>query len=116
LLTLVHSGALRYASAQWLGKDYPWYLQAGVAGQYLLGPGLQPSVFGVLLLAAVHAFLRGRPWLAIVCVALAADSHSTYLLTCALGFSICGSLSRSCWCGAPCCSQSCRSCLCCRSR
>ncbi len=82
-LVLAHAGAARYASAHWLGKDYPWFFQAGVAGQYVLGPGLQPSVFGVLLLVAVRAFLRGRPWLAIVCVGLAADMHSTYLPTAA---------------------------------
>jgi hypothetical protein len=79
LLTLIHSGALRLLSAHLLGKDYPWYVQAGVAGQYVLGPGLQPSVFGVFLLAAIHAFLLGRPWLAAMCVGLACSMHSTYL-------------------------------------
>jgi hypothetical protein len=79
LLVLAHAGVSRSASVQLLGKDYPWYLQAGVAGQYVLGPGLQPSAFGVLFLVAIHAFLRGRPWLAIACVAAAADMHSTYL-------------------------------------
>ncbi|MGL6094648.1 MAG: hypothetical protein ACRC7O_02455, partial [Fimbriiglobus sp.] len=44
-LIVVHSGIVRAASARWLGVDYPWYFQAGVANQYLLGPGLQPSVF-----------------------------------------------------------------------
>jgi uncharacterized protein DUF6798 len=81
LLTFAHCGAARLFSAHRLGKDYPWYLQAGIAGQYVLGPGLQPSVSGVLLLAAVYLFLSGRPWLAAAGAALAADVHSTYLLT-----------------------------------
>src|SRR5947209_4063362 len=63
-----------------LGLDYPWYLQAGVAGQYVLGGMLQPSVFGVLLVVAVCLFARDRPASAVVCVALAVAVHSTYLL------------------------------------
>jgi hypothetical protein len=80
LAVAVHSALVRWLSFRLLGLDYPWYAQAGVAGQYLLGPMLQPSVFGVLLLAAVCLFARGQEGLAIVCVALAATIHSTYLL------------------------------------
>jgi hypothetical protein len=80
LLVAVHAGLLRLASVHLFGKDYPWYLQAGVAGQYLLGPVLQPSVSGVLLLASVPIFLRGQPWLAVSCACLAAIVHTTYLL------------------------------------
>ena len=43
------AGALRLISVRVLGIDYPWYFQSGLAGQYALGPGLQPSAFGVLL-------------------------------------------------------------------
>jgi hypothetical protein len=80
LFITLHTGLVRLASARLFGKDYPWYFQAGVANQYLLGPGLQPSVFGVFLVAALVAFLRDRPWLAAICSALAAVWHSTYLL------------------------------------
>jgi hypothetical protein len=83
LFVLVHSGLIRLLSVIWLGKDYPWFLQAGVAGQYLLGPVFQPSVFGVLLIVSLVAFLRDRPVLAGFCSALAADLHSTYLLSAA---------------------------------
>ena len=38
---------------QLLGGDYPWFLQAGVANQYLLGPTFQPSAFGVFLVLSV---------------------------------------------------------------
>lgn len=80
LLIAMHSGILRLASARALGIDYPWYFQAGVAGQYLLGFGLQPSAFGVLLLASLALFLGTRPWGAVTVACLAAVLHATYLL------------------------------------
>jgi hypothetical protein len=80
----VHAALPRWLSAQGFGVDYPWYLQAGVANQYLLGAGLQPSVFGVLLVVSVAAFLRDRPLAAAAWAALAAAFHSTYLLSAAL--------------------------------
>ncbi|MBN9119892.1 MAG: hypothetical protein J0I06_12150 [Planctomycetes bacterium] len=80
LFTLAHAAILRWASVEWLGVDYPWFLQAGVAAQYLLGPGIQPSAFGVLLLAAVACFAHGRPVRAAALAASACWFHSTYLL------------------------------------
>lgn len=80
----LHSGILRWASYRYLGLDYPWYFQAGVAGQYVLGGMFQPSVFGVLLIAAVSLFVRERPLLAAVAVAAAGTIHPTYLLPGAL--------------------------------
>ncbi|MCI0684105.1 MAG: hypothetical protein L0Y71_18505 [Gemmataceae bacterium] len=79
LLVALHAGITRLASAHLLGVDYPWYFQTGVAGQYLLGFGLQPSVFGVFLLASILAFLQDRPWAAATWAALAAVMHATYL-------------------------------------
>jgi hypothetical protein len=84
LLLVAHAALPRWCSYRWLGLDYPWYFQAGVAGQYLLGAMFQPSTFGVLLVVAVCLFVRGRPWLAGTCAALAATLHSTYLLPAAL--------------------------------
>lgn len=78
-LFLLHSALLRWMSAQLLSIDYPWYFQAGVANQYVLGAGLQPSVFGVLLVLSVCTFLRDRPILAVTWSSLAALMHSTYL-------------------------------------
>ena len=80
LLTLVHSALARWASYRLLGQDYPWYFQSGVAGQYLLGAMLQPSVFGVFLLGAVALFADDRQWLAAAAIAVAATVHTTYLL------------------------------------
>jgi hypothetical protein len=80
LFLAVHACVLRVASAWLTGVDYPWYLQAGLAAQYLLGPGLQPSAFGVLLVVSLAAYANGRPVLAAGLAAAAAVMHSTYLL------------------------------------
>lgn len=80
LFTATHAAILRWLSVELAGVDYPWYLQAGVASQYLLGPGIQPSAFGVLLVFAVAAFAHGRAVLACALAAAACWLHSTYLL------------------------------------
>jgi len=71
---------VRVSSVHLLGADYPWFLQAGLAAQYMLGPGLQPSAFGVLLMMSLAAFVSGRPVFAASLAAVAAVIHSTYLL------------------------------------
>jgi hypothetical protein len=75
-----HAAILRLASVDFSGVDYPFYFQSGVAAQYLLGPGLQPSAFGMLLVVALAAFANGRPVLACLLAALPCAFHSTYLL------------------------------------
>jgi hypothetical protein len=84
LFFLFHAALPRWCAYRWLGLDYPWYFQAGVASQYVLGAMFQPSTFGILMVVAVALFVRGRPWLAVVCTALSATVHSTYLLTAGL--------------------------------
>jgi len=83
-LTLIFSAIVRCASVGIVGVDYPWYAQAGIANQYLLGAGLQPSVFGVYLLVSLAAYLHDQPRLAALAIAVTATMHSTYLLTGAL--------------------------------
>ncbi|AMV27977.1 hypothetical protein VT84_26470 [Gemmata sp. SH-PL17] len=80
LFTATHAAILRWLSVQAVGVDYPWYLQAGFAAQYLLGPGIQPSAFGVLLVFALAAFAHGRPVVACALAAVTCWFHSTYLL------------------------------------
>ncbi|MGL6075942.1 MAG: DUF6798 domain-containing protein [Fimbriiglobus sp.] len=80
VVIFVHSGGFRLGSVMSFGIDYPWYLQAGLANQYLLGAGLQPSVFGVLLLTALALYLHNRPTWAAAVAAGACGLHSTYLL------------------------------------
>ena len=75
-----HAAVLRVASVAAVGVDYPWYFQAGVAAQYLLGPGVQPSAFGVFLVTALAAFANRRPVLACGLAALPCALHGTYLL------------------------------------
>jgi hypothetical protein len=82
-ILVLHCGLLRWGSAQTFGVDYPWYFQAGLANQYILGAGLQPSVFGVFLLLSVAAFLNRRLYLAATWAGLAGVMHSTYLLSAA---------------------------------
>ncbi|QJW93021.1 DUF6798 domain-containing protein [Frigoriglobus tundricola] len=84
LFTAAHAAILRWASVQLSGTDYPWYFQSGLAAQYLLGPGIQPSAFGVLLLVAVAAFAHGKPVTAAGLAALAVGCHGTYALPSAL--------------------------------
>ncbi len=80
LLVAAHAAVFRVASVRLTGVDYPWYFQSGVAGQYLLGPGLQPSSFGVLLVAGLAAYLGGRAVTAAALTAAACLFHSTYLM------------------------------------
>ncbi len=84
LFLFLHSGALRLASTRLLGTDYPWYFQAGVAGQYVLGPIFQPSAFGTLLILSVVLFAYNKPYLAVISSALGAVAHATYLLPAAI--------------------------------
>lgn len=84
--TATHAAILRLASVHLTGVDYPWNLQAGVAGQYLLGAGLQPSAFGALLMTSIAAFANGRSTLAALLAASTCAFHSTYLLPAGLLF------------------------------
>jgi hypothetical protein len=56
----------------------------GMAGQYILGPFLQPSAFGVLLIASIALFIWKKESMAVSCAVLAATIHPTYVLHAAL--------------------------------
>ena len=64
--------------------DVPRYLQQGLSSQYLLAQGLQPSAFGVLLLASMAVFLSDRPIVAALLAAAGCWGHATYLVAAAL--------------------------------
>lgn len=83
-MIVVHSFLFRKWLAIYGGFDFFWYMQSGLAGQYLLGPGLQPSVFGILLVAAVAAYLNERHFFAAGLVVIGCTFHATYLLPGAL--------------------------------
>ncbi|MEW5700877.1 MAG: DUF6798 domain-containing protein [Candidatus Zixiibacteriota bacterium] len=61
-----------------------WWMQAGMAGQYVLGPVFQPSVFGVLLVVSIERFLRHRPYAAVLTAAASAAIHPSYTVCAAL--------------------------------
>lgn len=80
---------LAAAGARWLSLwctriDIPRMLNYGVAGQYVLGSGLQPSVFGVLLIVSMAAFVRKHLVGAVAAIAASCSLHATYLLPAAL--------------------------------
>jgi hypothetical protein len=80
LAILVHSAMFRALVRAATGGDWGWYLQGGLAQQYLLGFVFQPSLFGVLAVASIAAFLRGRDALAVTLAALAVYAHFSYCL------------------------------------
>jgi len=82
--TGIHSAGLRFALSRWLGSNWTYALEDGVADQRMLGPVLQPSAFGVFLALSLYLFLRRRHYLAATTVAIAVAFHPTYLLGAAL--------------------------------
>lgn len=89
LLTLLYAGAVPLAASRApIGVSvlmsvagYDEVLTDGVAGQFMPGPFLQPSAFGIFLVVSIYNFLQGRRILAIALVAFAICFHSSYLLT-----------------------------------
>ena len=80
LLIVVHSAAIRFVITAILDADWTYVLEDGFAGQRMLGPVFEPSVFAVFLVLAVYLFIRRRPYPAALAAALAAIMHPTYLL------------------------------------
>jgi hypothetical protein len=76
---LLYSGGLAALVQRAIGSDGLRSGLSGVAQQYLLGPILQPSVFGVFLVLSILLFLRRRPFLAGLAVAIACSFHSAYM-------------------------------------
>jgi hypothetical protein len=83
-MILFHSAGFRYLLSQILGPDWGYLFEGGVAGQRLLGPVFQPSVFGVFLLFSIFLYLRRAPAGAILSAVIAATIHPTYLLSAAI--------------------------------
>lgn len=81
LLLLVHSALWRFLLSRTIGPQWSYILEDGFAGQRLLGPVLQPSFFGILLLASILAFLQKRYFWAILFATIPASIHPTYLLS-----------------------------------
>lgn len=84
VLVVLTAAGTRWLSLWFIGFDIPRMLHYGVAGQYVLGPGLQPSVFGVLLIVSMAAFVRKHLVGAAAAIAASCSFHATYLLPAAL--------------------------------
>ncbi len=84
LLVGLHAGALRFLMVRFLGDDWVYLFDGGVAGQRLLGAVLQPSTFGILLFFSIYLFLRGNIALSLIPLALTPTLHPTYFLSAAL--------------------------------
>ncbi len=53
LILAIHSSAGRYLWYRVFGVDHLWYLQTGVAGNYIIGSVFEPLMFGVLLVLSI---------------------------------------------------------------
>ena len=84
LLIGVHSAGLRFALSRWLGINWTYVLEDGVADQRMLGPVFQPSSFGVFLALSVYLFLLRKPYWALLAAMVAVYFHPTYLLSAAM--------------------------------
>ncbi len=84
VLLLIHSAALRYVVVRISDPDWAYLFDGGVAGQRLLGPVLQPSTFGVLLILSIYLYLRRKITWAVICLVAAPTIHPTYLLSAAI--------------------------------
>jgi hypothetical protein len=80
----VHSAALHFILSRLTGATGTFMFEGGVADQRVLGQVFQPSVFGVFLLVSLYVFMRRRPFLALLPLAVAVYFHSVYLLAAAL--------------------------------
>lgn len=84
LFLAIHSAGLRFGLSRWLGVNWAYVLEDGVADQRMLGPVFQPSVFGVFLALSLYAFIQRKPYLALLAAAIAVAFHPTYLLSAAI--------------------------------
>ena len=80
IVLAMHSALLATLSVPTLGIDLRALLTGGVAGQFIMGDILQPSMAGAFLIASIYAFVRDRRTTASMYAAAAAILHPTYLL------------------------------------
>lgn len=81
MMALIHSGFLRTLVYEVSGKELLNLFYTGLAKQYVLAYEFQPSMFGVLLLASIVMYLRGRLYWAVVLAVLAASFHTGSLFS-----------------------------------
>jgi hypothetical protein len=84
VVTAIHSYALDSLSLRFLGFELGQFLHYGVAEQHAIGRIFQPSVFGVLIVLSIYAFLRRKTVAAVFLLAFSATIHPAYFLTAAV--------------------------------
>jgi hypothetical protein len=75
LLIVVHSAGLRFALSRWIGTNWTYVLEDGVADQRMLGPVFQPSAFGVFLALSLYLYLLRKPYWACCPLWLPSSPH-----------------------------------------
>jgi hypothetical protein len=84
IITVLHSYAFDSLSSRLLGFELGQFLHYGVAEQHVIGRIFQPSVFGVLILLSIYAFLQRNVIGAIFLIAFSATIHPGYFLAAAI--------------------------------
>ena len=84
VITAIHSYAFDSLSLRLLGFELGQFLHYGVAEQHAIGRIFQPSVFGVLIVLSIYAFLRRKTVAAVFLLAFSATIHPAYFLTAAI--------------------------------
>ncbi len=84
LIILIHSAALRFTLSRFVGVNWSYILEDGIADQRMLGPVFQPSTFGVFLLLSVWLYLKDHRVLSVLSAVFAATVHPTYLFSAGL--------------------------------
>ncbi len=88
VIVIIHSAGWRFFISRIIDPEWSYFIEDGFAGQRMLGPVLQPSSFGVLLLLSIFFILKNRKYAAILAACTAALFHPTYLLSAAILVSI----------------------------
>ncbi|MDJ0632949.1 MAG: hypothetical protein QNJ34_07140 [Xenococcaceae cyanobacterium MO_188.B29] len=84
LLYLVFFISIHTVNLEFGTFDTAWHLHSGVAGQYILGPVLQPCTFGVFILLSIWLALYKRYYWAVLASAIAATFHPAYIFSVAV--------------------------------
>lgn len=80
-ITLIHSAGIHFFFSHFINPDWTFVLEGGVAGQRILGQVFQPSTVGIFLVLSIALFLKNKPNLAAIFLAITATIHPTYLFS-----------------------------------
>lgn len=81
IIILLHSNELTILTNKLINFDLRSFLTEGVAGQYLIGKSIEPSIFGFFILISLYFFIKGKIGLSILFLVITVYFHSSYLIT-----------------------------------